>query len=178
MSINSVSASQQQSIMDAKKVMTGSDARIYLQNPSGTNEFYAEAESFVVQMNVENVDVQPLGTKLKYAITSAVSFTIQISEMVVRDDFIAGPMQKSIAQGITPSFTFQAGAERWDGELQKVTLKECVPDGTVDLLNVKPGEVIKREMSFRINDFPDWMKMLNYDDIQSETPGPTTPVSD
>ena len=148
--------------MDSRKVMTGKDGRIYLE-VDGVSQFYAECDAFNVVMNVSNVDIQPIGHIMQFAVNTGVNYAITLSEMVVRDDFIALPIQDAIAKGKMPTFTFQAGAERWDGEEQLVTLRRCTPDGTVGILNLTPGEVIKREMSFRINDIPEWIKRLPYD---------------
>ncbi len=39
--------------------------------------------------------------------------------------------------------------------------RECVPDGSIDIANVTPGEVINRAWSFRVNDPPGLQDMLN-----------------
>lgn len=150
------------SVLDTRKLMTGKDGRIFLEL-DGEQYFYAEVDTFNVVMNVINVDVQPVGSILQYAVNTGVSYSVTLSEMVVRDDLIAQPIQKKIAEGKMPTFTFQAGAERWDGQEQRVVLRNCTPDGTVGILNLVPGEVIKREMSFRVNDLPEWLKTLSYE---------------
>ena len=142
--------------------MTGKDGRVFV-DFDGEQFYYAEIESFNVVMNVNNVDVQPVGSILVYAVNTGVSYSITASEMVVRDDLIAQPIQQKIAEGKMPTFTFQAGAERWDGQEQRVVLRNCTPDGTVGVLNLTPGEVIKREMSWRVNDLPEWLKTLTYE---------------
>lgn len=149
------------SILDTRKLMTGKDGRVFLEL-DGAQYFYAEVETFNVMMNVTNVDVQPVGSILQYAVNTGVNYTVQLSEMVVRDELIAQPIQQKIAEGKMPTFTFQAGAERWDGQEQRVVLRNCTPDGSIGILNLTPGEVIKREMSFRVNDIPEWLKTLTY----------------
>lgn len=150
------------SILDTRKLMTGKDARVFLEI-DGVQYFYAECEQFQVNMSVQNTDVQPIGSILQYAVNTGVSYSVTLSEMVVRDDILALPIQEKIAQGKMPTFTFQAGAERWDGQEQRVVLRNCTPDGTIDLLNIQPGDIIKRAMSFRVNDLPDWLKTLKYE---------------
>lgn len=149
------------SVLDTRKLMTGKDGRVFLEF-DGEQFFYAEVENFNLVMNVTNTDVQPVGSILQYAVNTGVSYNVSLSEMVVRDDLIAQPIQKKIAEGKMPTFTFQAGAERWDGGEQRVVLRNCTPDGTIGLLNLTPGEVIKREMNFRVNDIPEWLKTLTY----------------
>ena len=150
------------SVLDTRKLMTGKDGRVFIEL-DGEQYFYAEVETFNVVMNVTNVDVQPVGSILQYAVNTGVNYSITLSEMVVRDDLLAQPIQKKIAEGKMPTFTFQAGAERWDGQEQRVVLRNCTPDGTVGILNLVPGEVIKREMSFRVNDIPEWLKTISYE---------------
>lgn len=152
----------QASILDTRKLMTGKDGRVFIEL-DGQQYFYAEVDTFNVVMNVTNVDVQPVGSILQYAVNTGVNYAVTLSEMVVRDDLIAQPIQEKIAEGKMPTFTFQAGAERWDGQEQRVVLRNCTPDGTVGILNLVPGEVIKREMSFRVNDLPEWLKTLTYE---------------
>lgn len=149
-------------VLDTRKLMTGKDGRIFLEF-DGVQYFYAEVDTFNVNMNVSNVDVQPVGSILQFAVNTGVSYSVTMSEMVVRDDLIAQPIQEKIAEGKMPTFTFQAGADRWDGQEQRVVLRNCTPDGTIGILNLVPGEVIKREMSFRINDIPEWLKTLTYE---------------
>lgn len=149
------------SVLDTRKLMTGKDGRVFLEFDD-EQFFYAEVENFNLVMNVTNTDVQPVGSILQYAVNTGVSYNVSLSEMVVRDDLIAQPIQKKIAEGKMPTFTFQAGAERWDGGEQRVVLRNCTPDGTIGLLNLTPGEVIKREMNFRVNDIPEWLKTLTY----------------
>lgn len=150
------------SVLDTRKLMTGKDGRVFLEF-GDEQYFYAEVETFNLVMNVINVDVQPVGSIIQFAVNTGVNYALTMSEMVVRDDLIAQPIQKKIAEGKMPTFTFQAGAERWDGQEQRVVLRNCTPDGTVGILNLTPGEVIKREMSFRVNDIPEWLKTLSYE---------------
>lgn len=151
----------------ARQVMTGKDAKIYVSMNSydesgnlvaGDEHFYAEAESFNVVMNVTNVDVQPLGTMLQYAVSTAVNYSITLSEMVVTDDAVIKDIQAEIKKGKMPSFTFRAGANDWDTNQEMITFRNCIPDGSVGILNITPGEVVKREMNFRVNDVPEWLK--------------------
>ena len=149
-------------ILDTRKLMTGKDGRVFLEL-DGVQYFYAEVESFNGVMGVTNTDVQPVGSMLQFAVNTGVNYSVTLSEMVVRDDLIAKPIQDKIKEGKMPTFTFQAGAERWDGQEQRVVLRRCTPDGSIDLLNLVPGEVIKRSMSFRVNDIPEWLTTLTYE---------------
>lgn len=37
----------------------------------------------------------------------------------------------------------------------------CVPDGDITLANVRPGEIIRREWTFRCNEFPELQSLLD-----------------
>lgn len=43
----------------------------------------------------------------------------------------------------------------------RYVFRHCVPDGTVDIANVRPGEVITRAWSFRVNDPPELQSLLD-----------------
>ncbi|EZH67895.1 hypothetical protein DH09_08205 [Bacillaceae bacterium JMAK1] len=40
-------------------------------------------------------------------------------------------------------------------------LRNCVPDGSIDVANIQPGEIIQREWSFRVNMPPDVQEALD-----------------
>lgn len=151
-----------QAVLDTRKLMTGKDGRIFVEC-DGLQVFLAECDQFAVNMSVNNVDAQPVGSILVFAVNTGVAFSITLSEMVVRDDVIMGPLIEKIRAGKMPTFTFQAGAERWDGQEQRMTLRHCTPDGEFNLMNLTPGEIIKRNQSYRINSIPEWLKQLAYE---------------
>lgn len=39
--------------------------------------------------------------------------------------------------------------------------RNCVPDGSIDIINVQPGEVVQREWSFRVNMPPELQEELD-----------------
>lgn len=43
----------------------------------------------------------------------------------------------------------------------RYVFRNCVPDGTVDIVNVSPGEIITRPYSFRVNAPPDLQSLLD-----------------
>jgi hypothetical protein len=43
----------------------------------------------------------------------------------------------------------------------RYVFRECVPDGDIDIANVRSGEVITREWSFRVNRAPDLQSLLD-----------------
>ena len=67
---------------------------------------------------------------------------------------------KDIRKGYFPSFDFQGKLRRRDGQVERIVYRNCVPDGTIDLQNVSPGEIIKRQWAFRVNDTPEMLKKI------------------
>ena len=149
-------------VLDTRKLMTGKDGRVFVEF-DGKQTFLAEVDQFSVNMNATNVDAQPVGSILVFAVNSGVSFSITFSEMVVRDDLIMYPLIEAIRAGKMPTFNFQGGAERWDGQEQRMTFRNCTPDGEFNLLNLTPGEIIKRNQTYRINSIPEWLNKLSYE---------------
>ena len=47
---------------------------------------------------------------------------------------------------------------RRDGQSERIVYRNCVPDGTVDLQTLNPGEIIKRNWSFRVNSTPEMLE--------------------
>lgn len=145
--------------LDVRQLMTGKDGVLFIDIGNG-NTALAEIESYKVSMNATNTDVQPVGSILVYGVNTGVSFTLNFTEMVVRDDVTLGPLIQAVQNGRLPYWTFQGMAQAPDGEEQRVVYRNCIPDGTLDLQSLTPGEVYKREQSYRINSVPRMLKEL------------------
>lgn len=148
-----------QAILDTRKLMTGKDGKLFVE-AGGVNVFLAEVDTFTVQMNTTNQDYQPVGSILSFAIPTGVSFTLTLTEAVVRDDVIMAPILEAISNGFVPSYNFQGAMERYDGGEQRMVFNNATPDGTIDLMNLTPGEILKRNLNFRLNDIPKYLKTL------------------
>lgn len=145
--------------LDVRQLMTGKDGILFIDIGEG-NVPLAEIESFAVNMNVTNTDVQPVGSILVYAVNTGVSYSLTFTEMVVRDDVTLAPLIAAVQKGRLPHWTFQGMAQAPDEEEQRVVYRNCVPDGTITLQSLVPGEVYKREQSYRINSVPRMLKEL------------------
>ena len=145
--------------LDLRKVLSGKDGRIYV-TVGGTTYFLAEAASFNAALNPTNADVQPMGSALIGAVPTGYTVTISLNEYVVRDDVIIEPIINALKNGGNPIFDFQGVLDRTmiDGQESRQTFRNCVPDGTVNLMNMTPGEVVQRETSFRGNAIPEIIK--------------------
>ena len=58
----------QQSILDTTKLITGKDGQLFVTQKDGTQLFLAEVDTFTAQLSQNNVDYQPVGSALVYAV--------------------------------------------------------------------------------------------------------------
>ena len=145
---------------DTRKLMTGKDGKLFV-TVDGTSVWFASVEEFAVGVNFSIVDFHPAGDIQTYGVPDSVKFTASFTEAVVRDDLTIQPMLDSIKNGKVPTFSLQAGVtEPLAGGESKYLLDECIPDGDTNILEVKPGEIIKRQCQFIVNSVPDSIKAL------------------
>ena len=146
---------------DYSKVLTGTDARIYI-TLKKKSYLFAEASSFTAALNPVNQDVQFVGNPLVGAVPSGYTVALTVKEYVVRDDLIIQPLLAAIAKGERISWDFQGVLDRTkiDKKESRQTFRNCVPDGTINLLSITPGEIVQRETSFRGNALPELTKAL------------------
>ena len=144
-----------QSLLDVRKLITGKDGRLFVTTKKGTNLFLAEVDTFQAQLSPANTDYQPVGSALVYAVNTGYSVTLTLTEAVVRDDVMLTELITDLQNGYFPAFDFQGKMRRRDGQAERVVYRNCVPDGSIDLQNLTPGEMIKRAWSFRVNCTPE-----------------------
>lgn len=142
-----------------KNLMTGKDGRLLIEY-EGNMEVLLQVDSYSLKANYGNIDYQPVGSYQKYGVPSDVTYTLNFTEAVVSDDYVMTPLMAAATAGKNASFVFQTMAERPDGTEQRVTCRECIPDGEFDLMSLTPGEIIKRNQSFKLNDVPEWISAL------------------
>ena len=138
----------------ANKVLTGKDGLLYAM-VGGIPTLLGEVEQFRAQFNVSNTDWQPCGTPLQGAVMTGYSLTLTFTETAIRDDVTLGPIVQAMVRGEVPEFQFMGTIMEKSGIGEVVTFRQCVPDGSVDLMNVQPGDIVKREWSFRCNEIPE-----------------------
>ena len=144
-----------QSLLDVRKLITGKDGRLFVTTKQGTHLFLAGADPFQAQLSPANTDYQPVGSALVYAVNTGYSVTLTLTEAVVRDDVMLTELITDLQNGYFPAFDFQGKMRRRDGQAERVVYRNCVPDGSIDLQNLTPGEIIKRAWSFRVNCTPE-----------------------
>lgn len=153
----------EQSILDTTKLITGKDGQLFVSQKDGTQLFLAEVDTFQAQLSVNNTDYQPVGSALVYGVSTGYSVTLTLTEAVVRDDVMLKTLFEDIKQGYFPTFDFQGKLRRRDGQSARQVFKNCIPDGSIDLMNLTPGDIIKRSWSFRVNAIPEQLEGFTYE---------------
>ena len=145
-----------QAILDTRKLATGKDGQLFCTTSDGTQIFLSEVENFAAQMNVTTTTVQPAGSAQQFAVETGYSVSLTFSEMVVRDDAMLKPLFDDLKKGRFPRFDFQGKLRRTiDGLEQRQNFTDCVLNGAVDLMNISPGDIIRRNWNFHVNGAPD-----------------------
>ena len=147
-----------QSTLDVRNLLTGKDGQLFVTTKAGTNIFLAEVDTFQAQLSPANTDYQPVGSSLIFAVNTGFNITLTLTEAVVRDDVMMEELLNDLNEGYFPAYDFQGKLRRRDGQAQRLVYRWCVPDGTVDLQNLNPGEIIKRAWSFRVNATPEMLE--------------------
>lgn len=150
---------QNNATLKTTELMSGKDGYMFVEF-NGTNICLAELSNYSVNMNVNTVEKQPVGSIVVKRVPTGVSFDLTFTEMVVRDDVIMAPLLAAIKNGWIPVYHFQGVLNKPDGQEQRMAYNDCVPNGTFSLQNVTPGEVIEREQSFAINTVPEYISAL------------------
>lgn len=145
--------------LNTAELMTGKDGLLFVEY-KGKNIPLLEVESFSVNMNWNTVDKQYVGNPLVNRVPTGVSIDLTFTESVVRDDVFITPILENLKNGIFPNFNFQGMVKKPDGQEQRMTLNHAVPNGTMGLQNLTPGEVVSREMSWALNEIPQLISSL------------------
>ncbi|MBC3798027.1 phage tail tube protein [Acetobacterium tundrae] len=149
-----------QAILDTRNLITGKDGQVFVTTSSGNTIFLAEVDTFKSQLNVKNTDVQPVGSMISFAVPTGYTVAISYTEMVIRDDVMMEEIFEDLQKGYLPTWDFQGKLNRRDGQVSRQVYRNCVLDGSLDLMNITPGDVIKRAMSFRCNAIPEMLALF------------------
>lgn len=145
--------------LNTTELMTGKDGRLFVEF-NGVNVFLAEINTYSVVMNVNTAEKQPVGSILVHRIPTGVTFDLTFTEMVIRDDLILEPLLEAIQNGQLPVYNFQGVAYKPDGQEQRLSFNNAVPNGTFGLQSLTPGEIIEREQSFALNAIPQFISSI------------------
>jgi len=149
-----------QSILDVRQLITGKDGQVFVSSKKGVNIFLAEVDDFQARLNFKNTDYQPVGSYLEFGVPTGYSISVTMTEAVIRDDVMLEEVIDDIQNGYTPTFNIVGKLRRRDNQAQRVVYRWCMPDGELDLQNLKPGEIVKRSWTFRCNASPEMIEMF------------------
>ena len=147
--------------VDTRKLVTGKDGQLWVTPSTGVPIFLGEVDSFQAQLNVTSTTVQPVGSAQQFAVETGFSISLSFSEMVVRDDVMLKPLYDDLAKGIFPRYDFQGKLRRRsDGMEERQNFTDCVLNGSVDLMTLSPGDIVRRNWNFHVNGAPDLQKFF------------------
>ena len=145
--------------LDTRELMNGTDGCLFVER-NGVNVPMLELENYSIAANFAGADRQFVGDPTIKFVPTGVSYTLTLTESVVRDDLIINPVMEAVKNGKFPHFNFQGKVEKPDGQEQRIALNDVVPNGNFGLQNVTPGEILNREMNFSVNTVPDFISSL------------------
>lgn len=145
--------------LNTLELVKGNDGLLFVEY-NGTQIPLLEVENYSVNMNFNTVQKQFVGDSTVKSIPTGVSYSLSITESVVRDEPIILVILDNIKKGKFPVFNFQTKLVKPDGQEQRFGLNEAVPSGEFGLVNVTPGEVCSRPLNFALNSIPECISSL------------------
>ena len=145
---------------DVRRVFTGKDGLLY----SESGLLLATVDTYQCQVNVTNASYQPLGDPQQHEHLASYSVSLNITECVIEDTQFVKDLFKMLKSG-QPSdaeWTFQGVIKGRNGSEERLIFRDCVPSGSIDLQNITPGDIIKRQWSLFVNRPPEMQNLLSY----------------
>ena len=143
-------------MVDPRNVVRGNDGQVYITLANGAQIFLAECESFKASLSFTNMDFQTMGSQQVQALNMSFTVSVELTEIVIRDDVMLRPIFDYLKTGNIPYFDICGKANRRsDNKHNRQVYRNCIPDGSLDLLSLQPGEIIKRAWQFRCNATPE-----------------------
>lgn len=145
--------------LNTQDLMKGNDGCLFVEY-EGAQIPLLEVENFSVTMNFAAAQKQYVGDPTIKSVPTGVSYALNITESVVRDEPIVLVILDALKRGKFPVFNFQSKLEKPDGQEQRFALNNAVPNGEFGLQNVTPGEICSRPMSFALNSIPECISSI------------------
>lgn len=142
---------------DVRKVMSGKDGALY--DEEGT--LLVSIESFQAQLNITNQTFQPLGTAQERSTMSSYNVTLTFTEIIVEDSKFFQMLMEGMKNHRMPVLNFRGMVRSpYNNSEEQVVYRDCVPDGSIDIQNMQPGELYKRTWNWIVNQPPEMQSML------------------
>ncbi len=143
--------------VDVRKVMSGKDGALYDEN----GKLLVSVESFQSQVAITNQTFQPLGTAQERATMTSYRVTLTFTEVIVEDSEFFRYIIDGLKNHRMPVLNFRGMVRSpYDASEEQVVYRDCVPDGTIDIQNMQPGELAKRTWNWIVNQPPDLQSLL------------------
>lgn len=143
--------------IDVRKVMSGKDGALYDED----GNMLVSVESFQSQVNITNQTYQPLGSAQERSTMTSYKVTLTMSEIVVVNSTFFRLLMEGLKTGQMPVLNFRGMVRSpYDRSEEQVVYRDCVPDGTIDIQNMQPGELYKRSWNWVVNQPPEPQSLL------------------
>ena len=143
--------------VDVRKVMSGKDGALYDED----GNMLVSVESFQSQVNITNQTYQPLGSAQERSTMTSYKVTLTMSEIVVVNSAFFQLLMDGLKTSAMPVLNFRGMVRSpYDNSEEQVVYRDCVPDGTIDIQNMQPGELYKRSWSWIVNQPPELQSLL------------------
>lgn len=143
--------------IDVRKVMSGKDGALYDED----GNMLVSVESFQSQVNITNQTYQPLGSAQERSTMTSYKVTLTMSEIVVVNSTFFRLLMDGLKTGAMPVLNFRGMVRSpYDNSEEQVVYRDCVPDGTIDIQNMQPGELYKRSWNWVVNQPPEAQSLL------------------
>lgn len=143
--------------VDVRKVMSGKDGALY----SEKGKLLVSVESYQTQVSITNSTYQPLGTAQERATMTSYRVNLNFTEVCVEDGEFFRLLMNGMKNHKMPVLVFRGMVRSpYNNSEEQVVYRDCVPDGTIDIQNMQPGELYKRAWSFIVNQPPELQKLL------------------
>ena len=127
--------------IDVRTVMTGNDGKLFIYYGENNRTFLAEIKDYEIgaDLEVSIISRWVMSRSTQFLIRSILPDFFRGSR---EDDVLMAPILKSLKDdGKIPSYDFQSTATRTlDNKEQKLTLRDCIPNGDFDIMTLKAGE--------------------------------------
>ena len=143
--------------VDVRKTLSGKDGALY----DEYGIMLMSVETFQAQVAITNANYQPLGDAQEHGAMTSFRVTLNFSQFIIEDKSLFSEFMDYLSKHRMPRWTFRGTMHSPYNETEQVIIyRDCVPDGNIDLQNMKIGELYKRPWSFIVNKCPELQSML------------------
>lgn len=143
---------------DARRVLSGADGAVF----SEDGDLLASITQFTAAVNITNANFNPLGTLMTTKHVVSYEVTLTINETIIESNQFIQDLYEMMQTGVAVYWTFRCSMKGDNDSEETVIFRDCVPDGTINLMNAQVGELWSREWTLAVNSPPELQKLLTY----------------